>query len=351
MQIRTCLIIVGAALWIGGCDDDGAAGTDTGGAVGDTGGAAADAGGPPADGGDLPAGGLIVDGNCALLDGPSIGSGTCAASERQRVVPVELTTPSDTMEIGVAYATRRRCSTEQVYLIAPLTNRGAETYCFVRLRALSFRTASGDEFATATSAYVDGRMRQLESRAVTVTCLAPGDTGFVATVIPDAWAVLDRVVVAEIERTPSAGSEPDFALRATGYTYVPDDLVGVDVTNEGSATAQVADLSPAVLLDADGAPVYAVLLRPGASPEAPWDGLLAAGASGHLHDPLHFEGATGRLWVALDGDYPEGAADSPAPVAPRAADFDDPEAYERALAAYHNAKERWRESVWRRRLP
>jgi hypothetical protein len=267
----------------------------------------------------------IDEENCAVLQGPELGSQECPQEESRRPLDLVLEKPSSDFELGVPYLMLTKCDAESFWLIFQLRNTSGAPACFVKVHDVTLEDPSGVEIVPPEDAYVDGRLRLLSPSVATATCLAPGDTGFIATIALEGGADVKTVRIQRIEAGKEFGDPPQFLIRPTGHSVTrgPMDLdVLVAVENQGTAPGWVGEASPFVMLAPDSSPLFAGFLWR----DGDWDGRLEPGAEGAIRsNALYYPGSAALLWVSLDAEPTGGKEDSLAPAPPSRAAFSRPE--------------------------
>lgn len=245
-------------------------------------------------------------------EGGTLGSNSTANTNLRKRVDLTLVYPNADYSLGEAYLARSTLASDAIYWMLAVTNISASTRCFIKITKGDGLDAAGKVVLSDLLTYVDGSVRQL-SVVETDTCLAPGESGMLASIEIESDAY-DKITELRFESlthyTTSEASEITAHVIPDGpYTVITENpfsqSVELPVKNIGSTAATVGLFSTYFLLNEKGEP----LIWDYIDKKAGWDGALAVGASNLLVDVyLDYAGTASDIKAYLDYGSQNGLA-------------------------------------------
>lgn len=228
--------------------------------------------------------------NSAILTGPGIGTGADPLEALRRPIEAELTAPA-ALELGDAWASRAFSSNEATWIAIEVSNPTDTLFCRITTESYQWLGEADEPIPTREQIWLTGSIG-LDDPLDAMTCLAPGETGYLLDISPQGVAAWDDLRTVELELSYAADlpDPPDLAVVPTAYTADELGRLRVELENVGSEIARFDTETPAfgelVLLDAGGAPLGWTTLGGAIDPA---DGELLPGARGSI-DGAHFYG-------------------------------------------------------------
>jgi hypothetical protein len=123
-------------------------------------------------------------------------------------------------------------------LVTRVRNDDDRGHCFVNA-TLQLRDAAGDDLISDNT-FVDGSVGDMAGDIFTSSCVAPGETSYISSIlIDDSFDALSAVEVS-VDDTNTSGRDPDTVVIPVSYEVV-DGSVEVTVENQGDVAASLGD--------------------------------------------------------------------------------------------------------------
>ncbi len=206
--------------------------------------------------------------NSADLGTAVFGIDAFDATQRRRVVPVNVTSPLPGITLSQAYVTRLTTADETAYITIAATNSGMEYPCFVQATTSQWLDSNGQVLNPGGNGpYLSGSVGALSDMLSTDSCLAPGETGyFIDLAIAGNAPIYSAIASIQIGlQSLATGTTPPGKLLPSRYevgTCAGNRTMRVTGTASGGTVSvgPGANLAPAIFLDGAGLPVGWALL-------------------------------------------------------------------------------------------
>jgi hypothetical protein len=240
--------------------------------------------------------------NSGMVSGPSVGSGQFDVSELRRNLSVTPVGSGD-FQLGEAWLSRSNDTADAQQLMVEMTYQGSQTECFIKASTLTLRDSDGVELTSwGASNYIQGSVGFLGGDSYTDTCLQPGETGWVNTLVGissnTAVPFQDPVSVEiEMELFSVGGvSAPGAITRPASYT-MEGSGISFDIENTGTGDAYLEEgYHTYMLLDPAGKPLWWSFAN-----DQMTTGSLSPNATGFVAtDGYYYDGSAERVRVFVD---------------------------------------------------